>query len=148
MGSKPPHIGRVLDQFQRDYPDVKLAPDALYIDNGQVATSAGIASGIDLSLKLIEDDLGSEVAAKVARFMVVHFRRAGNQAQFSEPLQYQQKADSKFAALTGWILDNLGTGISLAIMADQSGMSVRNFCRRFRQQMGVSTGTLRGIPAS
>lgn len=128
------------DEFRSTYPKVRLVPDALFIDNGKVSTSAGIAAGIDLSLKLIEDDLGSEIAAKVARFMVVHFRRAGHQAQYSEPLQYQHKANEKFASLTGWVQENLASELSLEKMAQQSGMSVRNFCRKFTQQMGTSPG--------
>lgn len=129
-----------VEKFKDMFPDIRMQPDALYVDNGKFATSAGIASGIDLTLKLIEDDLGSDIASKVARFLVVHFRRAGDQAQYSEPLQFQVKADSKFASLTAWILDNLASELSLETLADQAGMSVRNFCRKFRQQTGETPG--------
>lgn len=126
------------DLFTRTFPKLTLIPDALFIDNGRIATSAGIVSGIDLSLKLIENDLGSDIAAKVARYLVVHYRRAGDQAQFSEPLQYQAKADSRFSSLTGWMLQNLSKELSLALLAEHSGMSVRNFCRKFQAAMGQS----------
>lgn len=129
-----------VDEFRQRFPAVKLSEDALFIINDGLATSAGIASGIDLSLKLVENDLGSAVAAKVARFMVVHFRRAGSQAQYSEPLQYQNKVEGKFASLTGWILDNLTSDLSLQALADRCDMSMRNFCRCFNQQMGCAPG--------
>lgn len=128
------------DEFRQHFPKVRLSEDALFIINEKLATSAGIASGIDLSLKLVEDDLGSEIAAKVARFMVVHFRRTGSQAQYSEPLQYQSKVEGKFANLTSWILGNLKADLSLQQLADQCGMSTRNFCRRFNEQMGCPPG--------
>lgn len=128
------------DEFRQQFPQVRLSEDALFIINEKLATSAGIASGIDLSLKLVEDDLGGDIAAKVARFMVVHFRRTGSQAQYSEPLQYQNKVEGKFASLTSWILDNLKSDLSLQHLADQCGMSTRNFCRRFSEQMGCPPG--------
>ena len=129
-----------VDEFRRYYPAVKLSEDALYIINQKIATSAGIASGIDLSLKLVENDLGSAIAARVARFMVVHFRRSGSQAQYSEPLQYQNKVEGKFANLTSWVLDNLTADLSLQSLADRCDMSMRNFCRRFSEQMGCAPG--------
>lgn len=124
--------------FRTSFKKVKLLEDSLYVDNGSIATSAGIAAGIDLSLKLIENDYGSEIASKVARFMVVHYRRAGDQAQYSQPLQYQDKANSKFSALTGWILNNLSSDLSIESLANQVTMSSRNFSRKFRQQMNES----------
>ena len=128
------------DKFKQSFPKVELLADSLYVDNGQFATSAGIASGIDLALKLIEDDFGSDVAASVARYLVVHFRRSGDQAQYSQPLKFQTRTDGKFSALTSWILDNLAENLSLEVLADQSGMSVRNFCRKFKNQTGYTPG--------
>ena len=127
-----------IDTLKQRFPKVRWAPDSLYIDNGSIATSAGIASGIDLSLKLVEKDLGSGVAMQVARFMVVHYRRNGNQAQFSEPLKFQVRYTEQFADLTAWILSNLNGDLSLESLAAQSGMSVRNFCRRFTERMELT----------
>ena len=126
--------------FRQQFPAIELVEDALYIDNGQLATSAGIASGIDLALKLIEDDFGAEVASSVARYLVVHFRRSGDQAQYSQPLKFQSKTDGRFSGLTSWILDNLAEDLSLERLAEQSGMSVRSFCRKFREQTGQTPG--------
>lgn len=129
-----------VDDFKAQFPKVKLLADELFVDNGSVATSAGITSGIDLTLKLIEDDLGAEIAAKVARYLVVHYRRSGHQAQFSIPLRYQIKADSQFASLHGWVMANLQQDLSISQLAEKAQMSERNFCRRFKQRMGQSPG--------
>lgn len=129
-----------IDEFKQQYPAVRLAADELYVDNGHIATSAGITSGIDLTLKIIEDDLGADIAAKVARYLVVHYRRAGHQAQFSLPLKYQMKADSQFASLHGWVMANLQQNLSVSQLAEKAQMSERNFCRRFKAQMGQSPG--------
>lgn len=126
------------EDFQQNYPEVNLRAEALYVQNSHISTSAGISSGIDLALKIIEDDSGSEVAAKVARLLVVHYRRSGDQAQYSEPLKFQQRANSAFSALSGWIMNNLGSDLSTNKLAEQAGMSERNFYRRFKQQMGTS----------
>lgn len=127
-------------QFRLRFPKVNLLGDALYVDNGQIITSAGISSGIDMALKLVEDDCGVEIAIKVARYLVVHYRRVGNQAQFSQPLQFQQKARGQFADTTAYIMQNLHRPLAVADLAEQAGMSQRNFCRRFKQQLGQSPG--------
>ncbi len=129
-----------IETFSTQFPNITLLADELYVDNGHVATSAGITSGIDLTLKLIEDDLGAEIAAQVARYLVVHYRRSGHQAQFSLPLRYQIKADSQFNSLHGWVMANLQQDLSIRQLAEQCQMSERNFCRKFKQQMGQSAG--------
>lgn len=127
-----------LDDFQEQFPDIKVVKDALFIDHGNIATSAGITSGIDLALKLIEDDCGSSIAVNVARFLVIHYRRSGNQAQFSVPMQLQQGCCKEFSDLTGWILQNLTEDLSIEVLAEKTGMSPRNFCRKFKKQMSSS----------
>lgn len=126
--------------FNSSFDKIELVSDALYVDNGQFATSAGIASGIDLALKLIEDDYGCDVASDVARYLVVHFRRSGDQAQYSQPLKFQTKTDGNFSSLTGWILNHLDQDLSIEVLADRSDMSVRSFCRKFKQQTGFTPG--------
>ena len=127
---------RFVGDLAVQYPNIHVHPDELYIDNGDVATSAGITSGIDLTLRLIQNDLGSEVASKVARFLVVHYRRAGDQAQFSEPLRFQQKADTGFSSLSSFVLDNLQRELSVGELAEHCAMSERNFYRKFTRRMG------------
>lgn len=125
-----------VEALRKRYPNIQVQPNELFVDNSHIATSAGITSGIDLSLKLIENDLGSEIASQVARFLVVHFRRAGDQAQYSVPLQFQSKTDTRFSSLTGWILQNLQCDLSVSNLADYCGMSERNFYRHFVEQIG------------
>lgn len=124
--------------LQQAYPLIKVVSDALFIDHGNIATSAGISSGVDLALKLVENDCGHDIAVQVARFMVIHYRRAGNQAQFSTPLQHQGGCNSEFSDLTSWILQHLPHHISVAMLAQKMNMSPRNFSRRFSQQLGQS----------
>lgn len=124
-----------LPDFERQFPEIEVIPDALFIDHGNIATSAGISSGIDLALKLVENDCGATTAVNIARYLVLHYRRAGNQAQYSLPLQHQQLCCEEFSDLTGWILENLNNDLSIETLADRAGMSPRNFCRKFKQQM-------------
>ena len=127
-----------VNDFQAHYPKVEVLDDCLYLDHGQIATSAGITSGIDLALKLIEKDCGTDIAIKVARFLVLHYRRSGSQAQFSEPLQYQSLPDNQFSDLVAWIVQNLTQDLSIATLAAKVCMSERSFCRKFKQQMNNS----------
>ncbi len=129
-----------VDTFRQQFPAVEVLADELFVDNVGIATSAGITSGIDLALKLIEDDLGAEIASKVARYLVVHYRRSGHQAQFSLPLKYQIKADTQFASLHGWIMENLQESLGIRELAARAQMSERNFFRRFKEQMGQPPG--------
>ena len=125
-----------VDELSKRYPNIQLQANELFVDNGHIATSAGITSGIDLSLKLIENDLGSDIASQVARYLVVHFRRAGDQAQYSVPLQFQSKTDTRFSSLTGWVLQNLQRDLTVSSLAAHCGMSERNFYRHFVEQTG------------
>lgn len=123
-------------EFKHRYPKVKLSTDAIYIEQGNIATSAGITTGIDLALKLVENDHGTQLAIEIARFLVVPYRRLGSQSQFSEPLQYQQRAGEEFKDLVDWVIQNLQADLSVELMADKVNMSVRNFCRKFKLQVG------------
>lgn len=137
-GKKATTHWQYCDAFAKRYPKVALDPDSLFLQSQHISTSAGISSGIDLALKIIEDDCGSEVAANIARVLVVHYRRSGDQAQFSQPLKFQKRANQAFASLTGWILEHLQDDLSTLVLAEQAGMSERNFYRRFKQQMKIS----------
>lgn len=88
------------------------------------------------ALKLVENDHGSELAIKIARYLVMPYRRIGTQSQFSEPLLYQQRAGKDFKDLVGWVLQNLNADLSLELMAGKMNMSLRNFCRKFKKQVG------------
>ena len=107
-------------ELQRLYPEITVQPDVLYVDHGQVATSAGVAAGIDLCLHLVRRDLGERVAARIARRMVVPPHRAGGQAQYIEPAA--APTTHGFAELTDWIVDHLEQRLSVADLARLQGM--------------------------
>jgi transcriptional regulator GlxA family with amidase domain len=125
------------DLFRRLYPLVRLDPDVLFVDNGDLLTSAGVGAGIDLCLHVIRRDHGSEVANRAARRCVVPPWRDGGQAQYIErPLP--RVAEATTAAARTWALGHLGDPLTLAVLAERANMSVRTFTRRFREETGVS----------
>ena len=125
--------------FRRLFPTVELAEDVLYVDAGEVLTSAGEAAGIDLCLHLIRCDHGAAVANEVARDTVVAPHREGGQAQYIR-LPVPATTTSSTAAARDWALAHLGEPLPLRALAARSAMSVRTFTRRFRAEVGVSVG--------
>lgn len=127
------------DHFQRLFPAVRVDPDVLYTDDGDVLTSAGVAAGIDLCLHIVRRDHGAAVANEVARRTVVPPHRDGGQAQFIErPMPEPQLAST--TAVRAWVLDRLHEPLRLTDLARQEAVSVRTFTRRFREESGVSPG--------
>ena len=125
------------EAFARLFPTVSLDPDVLFVDDGDVLTSAGNAAGIDLLLHLIRRDHGSEVANRVARRSVVAPWREGGQSQFVER-PVPEPGDAGTAATRQWALERLGEPLTLADLAGHARMSVRTFTRRFREETGTS----------
>jgi transcriptional regulator GlxA family with amidase domain len=123
--------------FGRLFPNVDLDPDVLFVDDGDVLTSAGNAAGIDLLLHLVRRDHGSEVANRVARRNVVAPWRDGGQSQFIER-PVPDAGDAGTAATRAWALERLAEPLSLADLAAHARMSVRTFTRRFREETGLS----------
>jgi transcriptional regulator GlxA family with amidase domain len=117
------------------FPAVRVEPDPIFVRDGQIWTSAGVTAGIDLSLALVEEDLGRSVALAVARHLVVFLKRPGGQAQFSAALALQA-ADDRFGTLHNWINSHLGDDLSLSVLADQAGMSERSFSRHYAEAIG------------
>lgn len=125
------------DRFRRLFPAVRLDPHVLYIDDGDVLTSAGNAAGIDLLLHVLRSDHGPAVANRVARRAVVAPWRAGGQSQFAEPTFPPDGRDG-LAPTRAWALHRLGEPITLGDLAGHAAVSVRTFTRRFRHETGVS----------
>ncbi|CAL9487182.1 GlxA family transcriptional regulator [Streptomyces sp. NPDC058947] len=127
------------EHLQRLFPRVRVDPDVLFVDDGDVLTSAGVAAGIDLCLHMVRRDHGTAVANEVARRTVVPPYREGGQAQFiALPVPDPQQASTTTAR--AWALGRLHEPIQLRDMAAQESMSVRTFTRRFREETGVSPG--------
>lgn len=125
------------ERFAELFPKVRLDPDVLFVDDGDVLTSAGNAAGIDLLLHLVRRDHGSEVANRVARRSVVAPWREGGQSQFIErPIP--EEGDAGTAETREWAVEHLADPLTLADLAEHARMSVRTFTRRFREETGVS----------
>ncbi|MFE9725555.1 GlxA family transcriptional regulator [Streptomyces sp. NPDC005794] len=127
------------DHFQRLHPKVRVDPDVLFVDDGDVLTSAGVAAGIDLCLHIVRRDHGTAVANDVARRTVVPPHRDGGQSQFIRRPLPEAGLATTTAART-WALGRLEQPILLRDMAGQESMSVRTFTRRFREEVGISPG--------
>jgi transcriptional regulator GlxA family with amidase domain len=125
-----------VDRFRALFPAVRLDPDVLYVDDGDVLTSAGNAAGIDLLLHLLRRDHGTAVANRVARRSVVAPWREGGQSQFAEPLP--EDDDTETGPTRTWALAHLAEPLTLDRLAAHAAMSVRTFTRRFRDETGQS----------
>ncbi len=121
----------------RLHPSVSVEPDAIFVRDGRVWSSAGVTTGIDLALALIEEDAGREVAINVARILVVYLKRAGGQSQYSVLLAAQAKsAPDAFDELEQWIAEHLQADLRVETLAERVHMSPRNFARVYAQTRG------------
>lgn len=127
------------EHFQRTFPRVRVNPDVLFVDDGDVLTSAGAAAGVDLCLHMVRRDHGSAVANLVARRCVVPPWRDGGQAQYVEHA-VREPAETTTATARAWALTRLDHPLSLDELATRAGMSRRTFTRRFRDEVGISPG--------
>ncbi len=125
------------DQLQRRYPQVDVLPNRLYVDDGDILTSAGVTAGIDLCLHLVRSDHGAAAANTRARALVAPPQRAGGQAQYIERLRPQASGD-RLAPLRDWMLANLASDLSTDALAKHAHMSRRTLIRRFREETGTS----------
>lgn len=126
------------DLLTADPPDVEVDPDVLYVDNGQILTSAGAAAGLDLCLHMIRRDYGSAVAADAARLSVMPLERGGGQAQFIVHGYAPVPRGSALEPLLTWPQDTPARSPTLADIAARAGTSTRTLIRRFREQTGTT----------
>jgi transcriptional regulator GlxA family with amidase domain len=122
------------------YPAVTVDPDPIFIRDGDVWTSAGVTAGMDLTLALVEDDLGPDVAVAVARWLVLFAKRPGGQAQFSTPLSAQAAERRPLRAVQDHVRAHPEDDLSVETLAGRAHMSTRNFARAFRQEVGATPG--------
>jgi transcriptional regulator GlxA family with amidase domain len=130
------HWSRAAD-FARKFPRVRLDPDCIFVKDGSIWTSAGISAGIDLSLAMIEADLGESIARRTAQQLVVYYRRPGGQSQFSALLE-MERANGRFTSLLDYVRSHLGKRHSVADLAEHVCMSPRHFSRAFHSETGMS----------
>ncbi len=128
------------DDFRALYPRVHLDEHALFVDEGDVLTSAGLAAGVDLCLHIARRDFGSEVANRAARHCVVPPWREGGQSQFIDR-QVPEEGSDGTAPTRAWALDRLEDDLDLPGLAAHARMSVRTFSRRFKAETGLTPGT-------
>ena len=123
--------------FVAAYPKVKLESDQIFVRDGDIWTSAGITAGIDMSLAMIAQDYGEEIAQKTARQLVLYHRRSGGQSQFSSLLELKAPT-GRFASLLAWARENLDAPLTVEHLAERAGMSARHFSRAFIAETGTT----------
>ncbi len=128
---------RWTDELQRRYPEVDVLPNRLFVDDGDILTSAGVTAGIDLCLHLIRSDHGAAAANTRARALVAPPQRQGGQAQFVERLRPKASSD-ELGPLRDWMLENLKLPHDLDTLAKRAHMSRRTLTRRFREETGMA----------
>jgi len=125
------------ERLAREYPLITVDPEPIFIRAEKLSTAAGVTSGIDLALSLIEEDLGLDISLRIARTLVLYVRRPGWQSQFSSALALQAPKRVSFRELPFWILENLQHRLSVQDLAEKVAMSPRNFSRAFVDEFGV-----------
>lgn len=123
-------------RLAKRYPKVVVDPDKIFIRDGSIWTSAGVTSGIDLTLALIEEDYGHTLAIETARQLVVFIKRSGGQSQFSAPLAAQSSEFDKFIELHAWVAAHLHEDLRVERLAEQARMSPRTFARTYTARAG------------
>ncbi|MDW8803902.1 GlxA family transcriptional regulator [Streptomyces scabiei] len=128
------------ETLARRHPAVDVDPDPIFVRDGHIATSAGVTSGIDLALALVEEDIGREAALAIARHLVVFLRRPGNQAQFSAQLAAQTAQREPLREVQHWITEHPGDDLSVERLAARARLSPRHFARAFQAETGTTPG--------
>lgn len=122
------------------FPDVDVDPEPIFVRDGKVSTSAGVTSGIDLALALVEEDMGREAALAIARHLVMFLRRPGNQTQFSAQLTAQTAERRPLRDVQQWISEHPGAELSVDALAERANLSPRQFARVFAVETGMTPG--------
>ena len=130
---------RYAERLAQRYPAIRVEPNALYVDAGQVVTSAGSAAGLDMLIHLVRRDFGPKVANKVAQRLVIPPHRDGDQAQYV-PRPVAPDEAGRLSRLLDWIRTNLGAKHSIASLSRRASMSPRTLLRRFKEATGLAPG--------
>ncbi len=124
------------EKLKREYPSIQVNANHLFTNDGNVYTSAGVSSGIDLSLALVEEDFGKDIAIRVARKLVFYLSRPGFQAQFGNLLPVYE-SENIAGKIQNWLRDHLHESLEIGRIASQMNMSTRNFTRVFHRETGM-----------
>jgi transcriptional regulator GlxA family with amidase domain len=127
---------RVCDQLQEVRPQVRVQRDRIYVRDGPVWTSAGVTTGIELALALVEDDLGHAVSMEIARTLALPMLRGAGEPQLSPALQAQSVASRRLREVVAWIGTHLQEDLSVQALAERGQMSPRHFARAFAAEVG------------
>lgn len=127
------------EDFRARYPEVRLTPERIHVKSGNIHTAAGVTAATDLAIALVEEDLGSELARRVAQAMVVFMKRPGNQAQFFAS-STQSVTEQRLDAFAEYIQEHLSEDLRLETLADHFNLSLRSFNRQFRKRVGTPPG--------
>jgi len=126
----------VADELASRFPDIDIEVDAIHVRDGKLRTAAGVTAGLDLSLAFVEEDLGAEIARRVAAQLVMYFRRAGGQLQYSRKGASRPVGRAALQAVQRWVVAHPGKSHRVDELAARSGLSPRHFARLFRQEVG------------
>lgn len=126
------------DVLAATYPALRVDADALHVRDGPVRTAAGVTAGLDMALALVEEDLGRDIALKVAAQLVMFFKRPGGQMQFSRRGEAEPGGRSALQEVQRWVAANPSEDHSVASLAQRTGLSPRHFARIFQQEVGVT----------
>jgi transcriptional regulator GlxA family with amidase domain len=137
-GRKATTHWKVMDELERTFPKIKVQKGPIYVRDGSTWTSAGASSGFDLSLALVEADLGFDVAKEVAQHLVMYLRRPGGQSQFSRYLASQASEEGPVRDVQSWAMEHLASDLRVERLAERAAMSPRNFARVFAKETGTT----------
>jgi transcriptional regulator GlxA family with amidase domain len=126
-----------VERLRDKYPRVTVEPDAIFVRDGSVCTSAGVTTCMDLALSLVEEDFGRKTALAVARRLVLYLKRPGGQTQFSTHLRAQMAVDGPLGPVLAWLEENAHLKVKVEELADRAAMSLRNFARTFVRETGM-----------
>ncbi|MFE2407524.1 GlxA family transcriptional regulator [Kitasatospora sp. NPDC059408] len=128
------------DRLAADHPAVVVDADPVFVRSGRIWTSAGLTASMDLTLALVAEDHGDDLALDIARVMVMYLQRSGGQSQFSVPLTHCTGGRADLRTLRRWIADHLDADLSVPVLAARVTMSERHFARVFRAETGTTPG--------
>jgi transcriptional regulator GlxA family with amidase domain len=130
---------RYCPRLQDSFPNIRVEPNAIFVKDGRVWSSAGVSAGIDLALAMVEEDFGHTIALDVARRLVVFLKRPGGQSQFSTVLKAQASdVEGRFSALHAWIIENIASDLKVERLAERAGMTPRTFARTYVNRTGMT----------